>query len=200
MAGLDPAAAYHAARFLAAGRCKKFSPAELTVKFGDRGKTTVGGPDAHHQLRRWGRWAEATAAHAHERATRQHARHRLHAVHRHLRMVLERHRRLHDCVAVHHVQGDGAGMRRGRRDAAHRALAVEARAHHVEARKLAKRPVIAAAGRRLVQARAAPRGRVRYDELRLGDVMHWLSGNLFEKRLGELSAPERRELRELVRV
>ena len=50
-AGLDPAAAYHAARFLAAGRCKKFSPAELTVKFGDRGKTTVGGPDAHHQLR-----------------------------------------------------------------------------------------------------------------------------------------------------
>ena len=69
-------------------------------------------------------------------------------------MVHEAAGRRDDRVAVHQLHGDGHGLRRRRRDAAHRALAVEARAHHTEPCKLAEGAVVAAA-RRVVQARAA---------------------------------------------
>ena len=40
-----------------------------------------------------------------------------------------------------------------------------------------------------------PPPKVKYEQLRLADVMHWLSGGLFEKRLHELTSAERVELR-----
>ena len=43
-----------------------------------------------------------------------------------------------------------------------------------------------------------PPPKVKYEQLRLADVMHWLSGGLFEKRLHELTSAERVELRGLV--
>ena len=105
---------------------------------------------AHHERHRW---TEAAPKHAHQRAASQHANRRLHAAHHQRNVIRERHGRLQDGVVVDHVDGHGTSAPSRRRDAPHRALAVEARPHHVQTAKAAPSAVLAAA-RSVVQASA----------------------------------------------